>query len=62
MNPDKREAERQWQRESYGSTEDGELETLQKGTWLAFYDASLIDSGKDAIIESDTWVKVRDSL
>ena len=69
MNPDKREAERQWQRESFGTErqtppESGDrLNTVREGdNRIALFDGDAVDDGKGAWIESDQFVDVRESL
>ena len=63
MNPDKREAERQWQRESFESVTEGrELDTIEDVDQIAMFDGDAMDDGQEAWIESDEYVDVRESL
>jgi len=65
MNSEDREAERQWQRESFGTegrqmapTRDVELDVVQDVDRIALFDGDRIDDGQEAWIESDTSVTV----
>jgi len=67
MNPDKRDAEKQWQRESFSSREvagrqiathtDNRVDVMEDGEKIAFF-GSEINEGKQAWITSDTAVDI----
>ena len=66
MNPDKRKAEKQWQRESFGTegrqmapTQNNTLDTTESGDMVALFDGDKIVAGKEAWIQSDMVVDVR---
>jgi len=66
MNPQDRQEERQWQRESYGQEGRQEpperkgLDVVQDVDRISLFDGTAVDNGKEAWIESDTSVTVGD--